>query len=430
MKRCEQHPNRNRSIIQCAVMAGAVALFFLAGVSAAPAQTFQVLHAFQNGQDGAGPTAGLTMDGAGRLYGTTAGGDFVYGGSAFKMTGSGSGWVLSPLYDFTEKVDGWAPGSLTVGPDGAFYGVALVGGTYQQCDEGDGCGLVFRLQPPPRSCSSFLCPWVETVLYDFQGAGDGYLPVGNVVFDSAGNLYGLTLYGGTGFCSGVGCGTVFKLSPSGGSWTKSTIYNFMQGSDGYYPLGGLWMDAAGNLYGTADGGSGGNGVVYELTLGSPLWTQTVLHSFQGSDGAFPESPLIPDASGNLYGVTEGGGANDSGTVFELTQPGTWNFQSLYSFPHYPAGDQPNGPLAMDSAGNLYGTTGQGGANEVGILFELTLSNGSWLETDLHDFSFNDGEPPNGGVVVDANGNLYGTSSMGGSTNGCYIGCGTVWEFTP
>lgn len=429
MKHRKQHPFRGFSFHQSSVAAVALALFVLLTMSAAQAQTFQVLHAFQNGQDGSGPTAGLTMDRGGRLYGTTAGGNFIYEGSAFKMTESGSAWVLAPLYDFSYG-RGLAPGALTIGPDGAFYGVTFVGGSHRQCDEGDGCGTVFKLQPPPRACASFLCPWTQTVLYDFQGAGDGYQPVGNVVFDSAGNLYGITLYGGTGFCSGIGCGTVFKLSPSGGSWTKTVLYNFTQGDDGYYPVGGLWMDAAGNLYGTADGGSGTKGVIYELTPGSPFWTQTVLHSFQGSDGTYAEGPLIPDAAGNLYGVTAGGGANDSGTVFELTQPGTWNFESLFSFPHYPAGDQPMGPLAIDSAGNLYGTTSAGGANEVGTLFKLALVNGSWVETDLHDFSSTDGEPPNGGIVIDANGNLYGTSSMGGSTTNCYVGCGTVWEFTP
>jgi uncharacterized repeat protein (TIGR03803 family) len=210
-------------------------------------------------------------------------------------------------------------------------------------------------------------------------------------------------------------------------WTKNDLYEF-HGNDGEYPIGGVIFDAAGNLYGVADfGGADDYGVVYELSpTGNGLWTQTILHTFTGiSDGKGPIGPLIMDASGNLYGITQLGGADIGGTVFELVQtsPGNWTLQTLYNFPS--SVPQPNGGLAMDAAGNLYGTTARGGVNGDGTLYELTLINGSWSYTDLHDFSSSDGSRPNGGLIIDASGNLYGTSINGGSQ-----GFGIVWELTP
>ena len=160
------------------------------------------------------------------------------------------------------------------------------------------------------------------------------------------------------------------------------------------------------------------------------WTKTILHNFQCSDGAGPWGNLIADQSGNLYGATAGGGANNGGVVFELSQPGSWTYNLLYSFP---ANSYPEGTLVFDGSGNLYGTTFDGGAYGEGTAYKLTPSNGSWTATDLHDFQSSDGELPNGGLVFDSAGNLYGTTQAGGiGFNGpCYgIGCGTVWEITP
>jgi len=406
-----------------AVMA---AFFVVLAMSAAmQAQSFTILHSFADGEDGAYPKAGLAIDRAGNLWGTTSGGT-SNASSAFELKQAGSGWVLKPLFDFSYSDRGMYGYGLASKPaiarDGTLYAAAPQGGNDNcQID----CGLVLKLQPPPNICSSVICLWNATVLYAFNGLSDGMAP-DQIILDSSGNIYGTTLYGGTGAsCSGYGCGTVYQLTNSGGAWTKSTLYEF-QGSDGQYPIGGVIFDAAGNLYGVADrGGADNYGIVYELSpVGNGLWTETILHSFLGTDGKYPLGPLLMDASGNLYGTTQQGGSDIGGTVFELSQssPGTWTLQTLYAFSVIP---KATGGLAMDSAGNIYGTTQHAGANNDGTVYKLTPSNGNWIYTDLHDFSASDGSTPNGGPIVDANGNIYGTSYSGGSQ-----GLGTAWKLTP
>ncbi len=397
---------------------------------AAQAQTFTVLHAFAGGADGATPAAGVTLDRGGRLYGSTSGYANGYG-SIYKLTGSEYGWLLSPLYDFSSQIGlGTNPGSkLVFGPDGNLYGTTLAGG-YRRCG-GDGCGVVFKLRPPASNCRSSLCPWTEIVLYTFGGPPDGWRP-SDIIFDNAGNLYGVTENGGGASCGGVGCGMVYELTPGNGGWTETILYNFQGGTDGEYPNGGLIFDAAGNLYGVTDyGGSGGGGTVFELSPSNGGWTETILHNFRGSDGEDPQGPLLADQAGNLYGVTGAGGSANLGAVFELAQPRNWTFELLYSFPNYVAGDQPEGGLVFDAAGNLYGTTLTGGPFNYGTAFELAPSNGGWVQTTLHGFRFPDGEYPNGGLTIDSSGNLYGTTVQGGQLSGaCSLGCGTVWEITP
>jgi len=211
---------------------------------------------------------------------------------------------------------------------------------------------------------------------------------------------------------------------------ETVIYSFQGGNDGENPLGGLIFDSAGNLYGTtAIGGSSSAGTIFELSPSGNNWTETILHTFQGSDGSFPTGNLTADQSGNIYGAAESGGADGGGTVFELSHPGSWTFNVLYSFPR-PGG--PAGGLVFDGSGNLYGTTEAGGAYGDGTAYKLTPSNGSWAETDLHDFDGSDGVYPNGGLVFDSAGNLYGTAQEGGGgvDGPCYgIGCGTIWEIT-
>ncbi len=400
-------------------------MFVLTIVPPVLAQTFTVLHTFTGQGDGSNPDAGLTMDRGGRFYGTTSG---AYG-SVFKLALSGSGGALSPLYDFSYPVKNGdiVYSKATFGPDGNLYGTTWEGGQ-GDCQEGGGCGTVFKLQPSPTSCKSFLCPWILTVLYRFSGS-DGANPAGEVVFDQAGSLYGTTVYGGTGSCTD-GCGVVYKLTPSSGGWTESVIHNFVAGDDGALPSAGLIFDAAGNLYGTAaEGGSGGAGILYELTPSNGGWTETILHNFQGSDGSFPPSTLIADRSGNLYGVTNLGGSAGGGTAFELSNPGNWTYAVLYNFA---ANSGPYGSLIFDTAGNLYGTTSNGGANKIGTVFKLSPSDGGWTETVLHTFAgIPDGAFPYSSVTFDANGNLYGTASAGGGfLQICVNGCGTVFEITP
>jgi uncharacterized repeat protein (TIGR03803 family) len=412
----------------------AVGLFLMmlsaAIVMAAPlaqAQTFQVLHAFTGGGDDAAAYAGLTVDAAGNFYGTTSGAGIGSNGSVFKLASAGSGWLLKPLKNFGRSGNGPSEpfGNLTIGPDGALYGTTFAGGS-------GGGGTVFKLQPPAHACASFSCPWTLTVLHDFNGS-DGAGPIGGVVFDRAGNLYGTTFAGGALSCTdnSNGCGVVYELSPSGGGWTETVIYDFNFGndSDGAGPSGGLIFDTVGNLYGvTFSGGNQTNGgIVYKLSPSQGGgWTQTILHLFSDPpDGSLPIGTLIMDRSGNLYGTTQAGGTVDGGTVFELSQQGE---QVLYNFPEnsYPAGT-----LVFDGSGNLYGATWYGGVNGYGTVFKLAPAHGSWNESDLHVFQASDGIVPNGGIALDSAGDLYGTAQKGGYfSDVCMQGCGTVWKIAP
>jgi uncharacterized repeat protein (TIGR03803 family) len=407
-------------------------------IAARPAQcqTFSVIHYFSGGADGGTPYATPTLDSAGRPYATTLLGgtnnsSCVQGGCGivFRMKGSGEDWVLTSLYSFTGILpNGISPSApLTFAADGTLYGTTTNGGG-PACFEG--CGTVFHLTPPPTPCETTLCPWNETVVYAFQGTTDGYEPsYSGVVFDSAGNLYGTTQQGGAN-----GLGTIYKLSLSGGVWTKTILHSFAGAGDGSLPMSGVILDAAGNLYGTAfEGGdlscgySLGCGTVFELSPSQSGWTETTLYTFETNQfGADPFGGLVFDASGNLFGSAQGG-VYHGGTVFEL-QPsnGSWTISLLKSF------EGNGGPLAaltLDAAGNLYGTTSASGAHYEGSVFKLAKQDGSWQFTDLHDFHIDDGWVPEGGVAIDAHGNIYGTTTKGG-TGSCYNGCGVMFEITP
>ena len=394
--------------------------------NSAQAQTFTVLHEFTGGLDGANPSAGLTLDRTGRLFGTSIGSTPGTSGAAFTLTESQSNWLLNPLYRFMQFGHGLYPNTrLIFGPDGSLYGTTWKGGS-GAC-AGEGCGVVFKLQPPATiACRSAFCPWTETVLYTFTSADDGsYL--GPIILDAAGNIYGTTYYGGAADCQ---CGTVYELKLSGGLWSKTTLLNFNI-SNGASPDGPLVLDRAGNLYGTAiTGGSANKGMVYELSPSGESWSETVLHNFQGSDGVYPSGGLIADSSGNLYGVAEAGGEAGLGTVFALTQPGNWSFATLYNFTGDLTGANPHGPLVFDTAGNLYGVT-DGGRFYEGSVFKLTFTNQSWSATDLHDFNGFDGTFLNPGLVVDTAGNVYGTAFGDSKVDACYpTGCGNIWQIMP
>ncbi len=400
-----------------------------------PAQTFTVLHTF-TGDDGSSPYSGVTVDRAGSLYGTTK-----YGGMAscndlgcgvvFKLAPQGSRWSFIPLYKFTGPSDGKAPiARIVFGPEGGLYGTTLLGG-----NSAVNGGTVLALTPPPTACRSS-CSWIKTTLWSFgqNQDNDGLRPsYGDLVFDSAGNIYGTTEEGGaTRPVCGIGCGTVYKLSRSQGLWSETLIYQFSNGP-GYHPYAGVTFDGNGHLYGTAPyGGSGEVGLAYELTPSNGSWSPTILHNFSlENDGGVPNAGLVPDNAGNLYGATSTGGPGGGGTVFELSNGPDWTFQLLYSFDSLA---HPFASLTMDAAGNLYGTTLSGGSFSHGNVFKLTRTGDSWTYTSLYDFSGgSDGSTPYGNVALDAAGNLYGTASSGGSETGqCLIthGCGVVWKIVP
>ncbi len=379
------------------------------------AQTITVLHNFTGGADGGYPAAGLTMDAAGNLYSTAYGGGPSNAGVVFRLSRAGSVWILTPLYSF-HGVDGANPFSGVVfGPDGSLYGTTYNGGQYGQ-------GTVFRLQPSPEACHSVICPWEETVLYSFSGGDDGGNPVyGNPVFDQAGNIYGTTLLGGSG-----GYGVVFELMPSNGSWTESVLWNFMV-EGGVYPQSGLIFDRSGNLYGTTSkGGTFGEdaGVVYELSPSGSGWNEVVLSLI-----AFPHtntcSGVVMDGQGDLFGASGCEGAGFPGGVFELTPSnGSWTFNVLHTFSGGSGSYGPSDSPTLDAAGNVYGTSSETGLNNEGEVFKLMLLNGGWIYSSA-SFDGSNGEFPSGSVILDAAGNIYGTAGSGGAN-----GAGTVWEITP
>jgi uncharacterized repeat protein (TIGR03803 family) len=398
-----------------------VAFFFGCALSlallfqVAAAQTYTVIHNF-TGPDGATPYGTLTMDRAGNLYGTTyAGGNGCDGngcGTVFKLTRKNSGWILTLLYTFQGGDDGAIPlAGITIGPDGSLYGTTSAGGGTSCSNFGvPGCGTVFNLKPPVTFCRTVMCPWTETVLYRFTGGGDGAYPgYGKVVFDQAGNLYGTT----QGDDNSIQA-TAFKLSRAVSGWTESLVYNF-----GLVLVGsGMIFDNAGNLYGTtADGGSGG-GTVYELTPSGSAWTQTTLYQFPFQGVNDPLGGVAFDQAGNLYGTTFAGG-----TAYRLAlSDGAWTYSLLFNLNTY------NGsfsPPALDADGNVYGVI-----YFPSMVFKLAPISGGWIETTLYDFL--GGSPlPVGGVVLDGNGNVYGTTTDGGtgSCNGG-VGCGVVFEIAP
>jgi uncharacterized repeat protein (TIGR03803 family) len=302
------------------------------------------------------------------------------------------------LYNFTGGSDGSHPMSgLTSDGAGNFYGTTNAGGL--------GYGTVFELSPNGSG------GWNETAIHNFELA-DGAIPDGSVIFDSVGNLYGTAAWGGAN-----AYGVVFKLSPAGASWTEIVLYSFAGGPDGAIPESGLIMDPAGNLYGTTwNGGAKNEGTVFELHPSAGGWTEQVIYA--SADHIY--NGLAMNAAGNIFGVS-------ASTVFELSPNGSggWTPATIYNFAGAPDGGFAQGAPVLDQAGNLYGTTLQGGANGYGIVYKLTLgSKGTWTEKILYSFKggTKDGSGPTAGIVFDAAGNIYGTTGYAGTSSD-----GTVFE---
>ena len=396
----------NLRTMMVTLFAGIFAASILA--PAVHAQTFQVLHSFDGHGDGSVPEAGVTIDRAGNFYGTT------FQGTVFKLSHLGTGWVLSTLYTFRGGSDGANPASRVVfGPDGTLYGTTTDGG-------GSGWGTVYNLRPPATVCKATECPWTEIIIHHFTGSDGGAPEFGDLVFDAAGNIYGTTSGGGA-----HGQGVVFELTPSGAGWTESVLHSFAGGGDGAVPYSGVTFDAAGNLYGTTTlGGAHSEGTVYELTSSQSGWSETTLFAFDGSDQSFtPYGGLIFDRQGNLYG-TACGGPNGGGTFFELEPSnGGWAYNLIYGFPGYSG---PRGTPTMDASGNMFLTDLNTGPYQAGSVFKLTPGTNGWTATDLYDFNgASTGAAPFGNVILDADGNIYGTTTLGGTHN-----LGEVFEVTP
>ena len=382
-----------------------------------------VLADFGGGSGPSLPYAGLIFDKSGNLYGTSEFGGTDNQGTVFELTPNSNGvWAQTVLYNFTGNGDGGQPsGGLLFDSVGNLYGTTNFGGN-ANCSQG--CGTVFKLTPNSGG-------WTETVLYSFTGGSDGREPSARLLIDSSNNLYGTTLLGGNiGSVCSAGCGTVFKLTQASGNWTESVLYAFQGAADGAWPYDGLTFDAAGNLYGTASaGGSATSGVVFKLAPGASGWSESVIHAFSGgTDGKYPYGDLIFDTSGNIYGTAFQGGRG-YGVVFELqpTSTGGWVERALRLFANAPAGN-PVAGLVMDSAHNLYGTTLLGETESscgggCGTLFKLSPSATGWSYKVIHRFGQgSDGYHPSGDLILDASGNIYGTTQAGGSS-----GSGTVFQ---
>ncbi len=329
----------------------------------------------------------------GNLYGTTEGGGLDGAGVVYKLDMAGNETVL---YTFTGQADGANPSSGVIRDDtGNLFGTAYYAGDLSACG-GNGCGVVYKVDESGN----------ETVLHTFEGA-DGANPYAGVIRDGAGNLYGTTVVGGT-----LGYGTLYKISPAG----KETSLSFSDAPGGSGPASGVVRDAAGNLYGTAGGGPNNSGVLYKL---DPTGRWTLIHTFTGgADGGGP-GDLIIDSAGVLYGTACCGGANNAGLIFKMTSTGQETV--LYNFIGGNAGGGP-GSLVMDSAGNFYGSAGGGTANQ-GVIYKVDAAGN---ETVLHSFTGGtDGGSPNGGVAVDSAGNVYGTTTYGGLNS-----AGDVFKLDP
>jgi uncharacterized repeat protein (TIGR03803 family) len=347
-----------------------------------PAGQESVLYTFPGGSDGANPHAGLTSDGKGNLYGTTYSGGPASAGVVYQVDATGHETVL---YRFKGGADGKNPNAGVIRDSaGNLYGTTVYGGI--------GYGVLYQVNAAGN----------QTVLHAFTGGTDGAYPYAGVIRDSEGNLYGTASAGGP-----TNSGVVYKVDAAG---DETVLYSFSGGPDGSGPQAGVIRDMAGNLYGTTVyGGSSNGGVVYELHANS---LETVLHSFTaGPDGANPYAGLIGDASGNLYGTTYFGGPSNAGVVYKVDVANKHE-TVLFSFAGA-NGANPEGGVTGDSAGNLYGTTVNGGAASAGVVYKLDTAG---QETLLYSFKGGtDGASPLAGLILDSAGNLYGTASMGGNS---------------
>ena len=311
--------------IATAVKCASLLLALMLSVLPLAAQNYSVIHSFRGSGDGAFPLTGVTISPGGQIYGTTRLG-YSYG-NVYNVKNSGGTWTVTNLYAFHGGTDGQAPlANVIIGRDGALFGTTSQGGD-QNC-YGFGCGTVFKLQPQPHFMVTF-GGWKETQLTHFEGNGDGANPVGNLTFDAEGNLYGAAA------CEYNNCpGIIFKLTPSGGSWTRSIIYSFAGGIDGSQPLGGVTFGPDGNLYGvTLQGGIGNGGTVFELIRSGSGWTKSTLHNFATTEGTAPFGGLYIDSSGTLYGTTTSSGLHNVGSFFIMAPDGHggWSFSTPVAF---------------------------------------------------------------------------------------------------
>ncbi|MBA3914921.1 MAG: hypothetical protein H0X25_13955 [Acidobacteriales bacterium] len=393
------------------------AFIFLLSASSWAAST-KVIYSFAGDEDGEYPDTDLVLDKAGNIYGTTVlGGDFG-SGTVFMLSRSGNGWSHTVLYDFTSGKDGGQPyKGVTLDAQGNLYGTTVTGGT-GSCE--GGCGVAYKL-----TNSSGV--WTQTVLHSFTGGNDGSGPGNALTIDPAGNLFGMTPIGGA-----FGLGTIYQLHPrSDGSYAFRVIHQFAGGIEGSSASAGrLLLDQTGNLYGvTTVGGIHESGMAFELVRSPQGFQYKDLYNFHGvPESGFPYSALVRDSTGHLYGTTYYAGANNLGSVYELTyHAGIWQQDLLYSFTAGIDANSPIGNLVVGSTGKLYGASSEGGTATVGTIFQLSRDgNGQWTESVVYNFQGSpDAALPYDGMVGDGQGNYYGATVRGGVADE-----GAIYQFTP
>jgi uncharacterized repeat protein (TIGR03803 family) len=395
----------------------ALALIFTV-VEKAPSKNQTTLYNFRGQKDGNGPGAKLVADASGNLYGTTLfGGGGCSGkgcGAIFELSPSGTGYTEKIIYGFKGTPDAESPTSILIDASGNLYGTSFSGGS-------NGDGTVWELSPTGSS-------WTETILHNFNGTDGGF--AASLITDGT-NFYGVAEEGGA-----AANGAVFELSPSSGGWTESVLYSFTGGKDGAQP-DALTIDAAGNLYGatfsegdpTCTGLSGtGCGTIFSLQPSAGTWILHLLFTFHGThgpNGAQPFAGVVLDAAGNLYGGTRGGGISQNGVVFKLTPTavGEWKETVLHRFTGGTDSSTPAGGLMFDAAGNLYGASDGSIANSPSNIFRLSpAASGGWIYAIVSAFpTFSDCGGPS---YIDAAGNLYGVTELGSG------GQGSIYELTP
>ena len=386
---------RKHNVLSSCIAFLAALLLLSLVATPAHAQAFNLLYSFRGGADGSVPYGTMARDSQGNLYGATNQGGSSNVGTVFELDSAGNESILE-TFNFTNGA--YPLAGLMINGSGNLFGTTSEGGAA-------GRGTVFEIHSTQNR-----------LVHTFAASpSDGGLPEAGVIRDSAGNLYGTTVSGGTSFF-----GTVFKLDPAG---NLTILHNFTGGTDGRNPAGKLVMDSAGNLYGTTWGGGSSNlGIVFKV---DPSGNETILHNFAGSprDGQSPYAGLVLDPAGNLYGTTYIGGSTGFGTLFKIDTAGNetvvHNFVGGSTDGHYPAAD-----LLIAPTGDLYGVASQGGPSDLGVVYKVDQAGTFSI---LHDFSGSttDGALPFGGLIADRSGNLFGTTSSGGANN-----MGTIFRLTP
>jgi uncharacterized repeat protein (TIGR03803 family) len=430
-----------RLLLTCAAFCSLATAAFSSGPE-------QVVYSFGTQGGGNIPVAGLVADAAGNLYGTNRQSSGVVGdcncGAVFELSPpatAGGAWTGTMIHIFTGGEDGSYPvGTLILDNAGNLYGTTR--GDEDHTEQASK-GTVFEFSPPSSPGGA----WTETILWNFGpvgGVARGFAPWGKLEVDALGNLYGTAHLGGN-LDGCPNCGLVFELvkpRTAGVSWKEKVLYEFgAVSNDGTKPAPNLLL-RGGVLYGTTDlGGAFGKGTVFQLTRQSGFWAETILHSFDGTDGIDPHGGLIADPEGNLYGTTLGSPICSAGcgTIYELSPPGVpggpWQETTLYKFEGPGDGSKPNAALWRDKTGALWGTATSGGIISVdfgtygGTMFKLrppSTPGGSWEFVTAHEFGIRTGDAvgPYGELIL-RDGTFYGTSFLGGS-----LFNGTVFSYTP